>query len=275
MTPTRTPAPPLARARTPARVPARLARGTLGVALAAGVIEAVSRTGLVDSSALPPASDFLRSAAELGVNGDFLADVLATLKAWAGGLLLAVVVAVPAGVLLGQTPWLGAASRIVVELCRPVPSVALIPLALIVFSSATEMKMSLVFYAGLWPILINTLYALRDVDPIAKDTMRSFGFGPLSVLWWVTLPSAAPFVATGVRISASVGLIVIISAELLAGGEDGIGTFLMESQSGGGDTAVMLAGAVWAGLIGLAVNIALLRVDRWAFGWHQRRNGAG
>lgn len=106
--------------------------------------------------------------------------------------------AVPLGVLLGSVPLLGTAARALVELLRPIPSVALIPLAIILFADPTRMKMSLIFYACLWPILINTLYALRDVDPLAKDSLRAFGFGTLSVLWRVSLPSAAPFIATGV-----------------------------------------------------------------------------
>jgi NitT/TauT family transport system permease protein len=207
----------------------------------------------------------------LAADTGFLGDVGTTLMAWAGGLLLAIAVAVPVGLGLGSVPWLGDAGRAVVEFLRPIPSVALIPLALIMFASTTDAKIALVTYAAIWPILVNTLYALRDVDPVAKEALRSFGFGPLSVLWRVTLPSAAPFVVTGVRVATSVGLIVVVSAELTAGGEGGLGTYLLNTQSGGGRTDLLLAGAVWAGLLGLAVNAILVWAERRAFRWHAAR----
>jgi NitT/TauT family transport system permease protein len=248
----------------------RAVRGAVGVAGAVAVIELVSRTGLVDETALPPASTIVARAVEQLGDAAFRDGVASTLGAWAGGMLIAIAVAVPLGLALGSIRWLGTASRVLVELMRPIPSVALIPLAIVIFASTTNVKMSLIVYAATWPILINTLYALRDVDPLAKDTLRSFGFGRLAVLWRVTVPSAAPFVTTGIRISATIGLVVVISAELFAGG-GGLGTYLSETQSGGGRTDLLLAGALWAGMIGLIINVALLRAERTAFHWHSAR----
>jgi NitT/TauT family transport system permease protein len=248
----------------------RAVRGAVGVAGAVAVIELVSRTGLVDETALPPASTIAARAVDQLGDAAFRDGLASTLGAWAGGMLIAIAVAVPLGLALGSIRWLGTASRVVVELMRPIPSVALIPLAIVIFASTTNVKMSLIVYAATWPILINTLYALRDVDPLAKDTLRSFGFGRLAVLWRVTVPSAAPFVTTGIRISASIGLVVVISAELFAGG-GGLGTYLSETQSGGGRTDLLLAGALWAGLIGLVINVALVRAERTAFRWHSAR----
>jgi NitT/TauT family transport system permease protein len=248
----------------------RAVRGAAGVAGAVAVIELVSRAGLVDETALPPASTIVARAVEQLGDGAFRDGLASTLGAWAGGMLIAIAVAVPLGLALGSIRWLDTASRVVVELMRPIPSVALIPLAIVIFASTTNVKMSLIVYAATWPILINTLYALRDVDPLAKDTLRSFGFGRLAVLWRVTVPSAAPFVTTGIRISASIGLVVVISAELFAGG-GGLGTYLSETQSGGGRTDLLLAGALWAGLVGLVINVALVWAERKAFRWHSAR----
>jgi NitT/TauT family transport system permease protein len=251
----------------------RAVRGAVGVAGAVAVIELVSRSGLVDETALPPASTIAARAVEQLGDAAFRYGLASTLGAWAGGMLIAIAVAVPLGLALGSIRWLGTASRVLVELMRPIPSVALIPLAIVIFASTTNVKMSLVVYAATWPILINTLYALRDVDPLAKDTLRSFGFARLAVLWRVTVPSAAPFVTTGIRISASIGLVVVISAELFAGG-GGLGTYLSQTQSGGGRTDLLLAGALWAGIIGLIINAVLVRAERTAFRWHSARIGA-
>jgi NitT/TauT family transport system permease protein len=254
--------------------PHRAVRGAVGIVGAAAVGELVVRTGIVDASALPAPSTVLARAAGLLVDSEFLSAVGATLQAWAGGLLIAVLVAVPAGFLLGSVPWLGTASRAVVELMRPIPSVALIPLAILAFPSIIQMKIALIVYAAVWPVLINTLYALRDVDPLQKETLHSFGFGRLATLWWISLPSAAPFILTGVRVAASVALIVVISTELLSGGDNSIGVYLVQTQSTGGHTDLMLAGAFWSGVLGLAINAGLVWLERRTLPWHTVRTEA-
>ncbi|MER5306072.1 ABC transporter permease subunit [Streptomyces lasiicapitis] len=239
--------------------------GALGVLGAFVVVEVVARSGVFDAAALPPASSVLARAGEMVVDDGFLGDLWVTVSAWLSGLGLAVLFAVPAGLLLGSLPRLDTAALAVVELARPIPSVALIPLAILVFVEPDRVERSLVCYAALWPILLNTLYGLRDVDPVAKETLRSFGFGVVGVLWRVSLPSAGPFVVTGVRIAASVGLIVVVSAELRAGGEGGLGVYLLETQSGGGRADLMVAGACWAGVLGVLANGGLVWVERRLF----------
>ncbi|MFD9861214.1 ABC transporter permease [Streptomyces alboflavus] len=243
----------------------RVLLGALGLCGAFLLVELVARSGAFDDQALPPASSVLARAAEMTADDGFLDDLWTTVSAWLAGLALAVALAVPAGLLLGSLPRLRAAALAVVELARPIPSVALIPLAILVFVEPDRVERSLVCYAALWPILLNTLYGLRDVDPVAKETLRSFGFGPLSVVWRVSLPSAGPFVLTGVRVAASVGLIVAVSAELRAGGEGGLGVYLLDSQSGGGRPDLMVAGACWAGVLGVVANAGLVGVGRVMF----------
>jgi len=249
-------------------------RGAIGIVAVAVVLQLVSVSGLVDPRLVPSVFAVVRRAVQLAVDPEFLGGIATTLRSWAGGLAGAVIVAVPLGVLLGALPGVNAAARTLVEFLRPIPSVALIPLAIIMFSEVGDWLMtgSLVFYASLWPILINTVYALQDVDPLAKDTLRSFGFGPVDLLWRVALPSAAPFIATGVRLAASIGIVVVISAELLSGGTSGIGVFLLKNNAAAGHTDVILAGALWAGVIGLVINTVLVRAEKSAFRWLHERN---
>lgn len=122
----------------------------------------------------------------------FLDGIGATLRAWVLGLGLACAIAVPVGLLLGSVPVVDAAVRAIVEFLRPLPSVALIPLVSLLLGSGTETKVALVTYASVWPILFNTIYGLGETDPLAKDTLRSFGFGRLAVLLRVELPGTAP-----------------------------------------------------------------------------------
>ncbi|MBO2454499.1 ABC transporter permease [Actinomadura barringtoniae] len=246
----------------------RVLRGALGAAGFLALAELASRTGLVDRSLLPPPSATLADAARLAADGEFLGDLKSTVTAWLLGLALAVVISIPVGLLLGSVPRLEAALRPLVEFLRPIPGVAIIPLAMLLFPDTLDMQMSVIVYASCWPMLINTLYGLREVDPVAKETLASFGFGPFSVLYRVSLPSTAPFILTGVRLSAAIALIVAVSAELIVGGATGIGTFI--TTAGASDrTDQMLAATAWAGALGLLANALLAAAERRLFRWHK------
>ncbi|WP_433374596.1 ABC transporter permease [Streptosporangium sp. CA-115845] len=249
----------------------RLLCGALGVAGLFCVLEVVGRTGLIDPLVFPLASTVLGRAGALVTDGEFLSDVASTLGAWALGLLFTVALAVPAGFLLGGLPRVENALRPILEFLRPIPSIALIPLALAVFSDRFDMKVTLIVYAATWPVLINTMYGLKDVDPLAKETLRSFGFGKSAVLWRVSLPSTAPFIATGVRLASAIALIVAISAELLGGGAQGIGSYVLESGGSADATEYIIAAAIWAGIIGVITNGLFVLAERRIFRWHTAR----
>jgi NitT/TauT family transport system permease protein len=248
----------------------RMRRGLAGAAALFALFEVLTRAHLVDPRYLPPASRILATTAGLLVDPSFLPNVVGTLREWAVGMLLATLVAVPVGILLGTSQRAYVASRALVELLRPVPSVALIPLAILLFGRGAQMKTSLVVYASVWPILINTIYGMHDVDPVAKETARGFGLGRLAVVVRVGLPSAAPFIYTGVRVAAAIALIVVISTELLAGGSQGIGTWMLTQSASGTDRELVYAGTIVAGLLGLALNALFLAGDHRWFAWHQR-----
>jgi len=253
----------------PALAPA--ARGAAGFLAALALWELVARSGLLAQQDLPAATTVLDRTASLLTDGAFLGQVLATLQAWAAGLGLAVLVAVPAGVLLGSWPVAYEAARAVVELLRPIPAVALIPLAILVFGQDLQMKLVLVVYACSWPILFNTIYGVHDVDPVLKDTARSFGFGRLAVLARISLPSAAPFIATGVRIASAIALVVAISVEFIAGSADGLGTWILQVSSGPDGTELVYAGIVVAGLLGFVTNGLLGVAERHLVAWRAAR----
>lgn len=253
-------------ARTPARWVVRMRRGLQGVAVFLVLAELASRTGLVDRAVLPPVSSVLTEAGRLLGDAAFRTDLRATVTAWLLGLAEAVAVAVPLGLLLGSLPRLEAIVRPVLEFLRPIPAVAIIPLAMLLFPDALDLKTTIVVYASCWPVLINTMYGLREVDPVARESLASFGFGPLAVLLRVSLPSTAPFIATGVRMSAGIALIATVSAELFASGSSGIGTFINLAGSSS-RMEPMLAAALWAGVLGLVGNGVLAALERRLFRW--------
>jgi NitT/TauT family transport system permease protein len=245
-------------------------RGLLGVAAFLLLAEVLGSVGVISRSALPLISTVLGQAASLLGNTQFLADFAATVEAWAAGMAITVAVGVPLGLVLGSVPGVRSATRAVVEFLRPIPPVALIPLVALVLGPGLRMNLTLVVYAAIWPVLFNTIYGLDDVDPVAKETLRVFGFGRLAVIWRVCLPAAAPFIATGIRIASSIAIIVTIATGVLTGRIDGngIGAFISDANTAGNINPV-LAAALWAGVLGLALNALLLWAERRVIPWHQ------
>ncbi|MGN9838677.1 ABC transporter permease [Nonomuraea sp. H19] len=263
----------LTRAR-PAGLATRWSRRAAGALGFAALIELLSRTGAVDPEFLPPATEIAGRAVTLAFDPAFQGHALTSLLAWAMGLGLAALIAVPLGLLLGSVPIIDAATRSIVEFLRSIPSVALIPLVALVIGTGLQLRVTLVLYASLWPILYNTMYGLRGVDPLAKESLRSYGFGPLSVLLRVSLPSSAPFITTGFRLAAGVALILTVSTEIVAGRGEGVGVFIFFAGIAvPARMADILAGVCWVGLFGVAVNALLVATERRAFRWHHARLG--
>jgi NitT/TauT family transport system permease protein len=250
----------LSRAATALRV-------VLGIIIFFLILEFVTRLELVPPIYLPRASTVVRRMVELLQDPKFLRHVLATLHAWAVGLALATLISVPIGILIGTSELTYKMTSPLIEFMRPIPSVALIPLGILLWGQGFSMKVILVTYAATWPILFNTVYGVHDVDPIAVQTARCFGLKQTAILRRICLPSAAPFIFTGIRISAAIGLIVVIGAELLASADSGIGSYILFVSLNGGQMDSVLAGAAIAGIIGAMINSALGLVDRRFFGW--------
>ena len=251
----------------------RFWRGLAGIAIFFAVAAVAGL--LIPASVLPPIWTVLARAVGLAGSGRFLADFAATLEAWAIGLALTVVVAVPLGIVLGSLPGVRYATRAIVEFLRPVPSVALILLVSLVIGPGLRMTVTLIIYGGLWPVLYNTIAGLDDTDPVAVATLRSFGFGRLSVIRHVSLPGAAPFIFTGIRIASAVALILSIGAGYITGRVNGpgIGAYIADANSGPGNTPVVLAATFWAGVLGLVLNALLVAVERRTLPWHRASLG--
>lgn len=237
-----------------------------GIIMALAIWEVAPRTGLVPSSYVPPASQVLADFGTILVTAAFWANVQSTMLAWAVGLLIAVVGAVAAGVLIGSNIYAYRATRFLIEFLRPIPAVALIPLAVLVFGITTDMKVFLVVFATFWPILFQAVYGVRETDSVARDTARAFGFSRLEVFWHVTLPSAAPSIATGVRLASALAIVIAVTAELVAGGP-GLGTAILAAQSAGSNVR-MYALIFAAGLLSYIVGSAIVAIERRLLRWH-------
>ncbi|KAA9161813.1 ABC transporter permease [Amycolatopsis acidicola] len=229
--------------------------------------EVIVRVGLLPSNVLPPASTVLVRFAGLFGNADFITGAVSTLLSWAIALGLTVLIAVPLGVLLGSVRWLRLSISPIVEFLRPLPAVALIPLVILLLGSDAQTKITLAVFASVWPVLFNTIYAMGEIDRQILDTARVYRTPPLRQLFTVLLPSIAPFTMTGVRLSASISLIVLVTTEYLTLGTVGIGQFVYFSGTTSGRMDMVLAATVFIGLAGYLVNSGLLGVQRRWLGW--------
>lgn len=245
----------------------------LGFLLVGLVWEAIARLSGLDSNILPGAFQVLATMIQLATDPVYLSAIWQTVSAAAVGLLAAMAVGVPLGFAMGLSSATFRVANIIVETLRPIPSVAIIPAALLIFGVGLSMKVFLVFISIVWTILLNTIYAVRDVEPILKDTSRVYGFSRGQIWGHVILPSAAPFIFAGLRIGAIGALLVTIAAELLGGGAGGLGQWLMLTQSAATQNHLVYAGALLSGVVGVAINVGLDRAERRLFSWHASVRG--
>ena len=153
-----------------------------------------------------------------------------------------------------------------IEFLRPIPAVALIPLAIVFFGPfGIAAHRFVVVFAAVWPILINTIYGVRGTDRMLHDVARTSGVGRAGRLFRVTLPAALPSIATGVRVSAAIALLVCVTAEYLTGA-GGIGAYVQD-QYAALNTPELYAALVLVSFLGYLVNVGLRAVQRRTLFW--------
>jgi ABC-type nitrate/sulfonate/bicarbonate transport system permease component len=244
----------------------------ISVAAALALWEVVSRTGVISQNDLPAMSTTMQKLWSLVQTGEFWRNFGYTVRGWALGLAVATVLAVPLGILLGASDLANRAFRVPIEFLRPIPSAVLIPLLFLTLGPSLKSEVFLASFGAFWPLLVQTIYGVRDVDPVAIDTARSFRVGGLERLYRITLPSAMPYIATGMRISSTVSLILAFTAELFMG-TPGLGQAMNFAQSYGLNDQ-LYALALATGFLGLAVHFVMAALERRVLHWHPSQRGA-
>jgi ABC-type nitrate/sulfonate/bicarbonate transport system permease component len=238
----------------------------LSIVAALAFWELVSRTGTISQRDLPSMSASFQELWSLMGTSVFWHDYLATIRGWAIGLTIATVLAVPIGIALGSSDFAASAFRVPVEFLRPIPSAALIPLLFLTLGTTLNSEIFLAAFGAFWPLLVQTMYGVRDVDPTATDTGRSFGLSARERLYRITLPSAVPYIATGLRIASTVALILAFTAELFMG-TPGLGQEMNYAQSYGLNEE-LYALALATGFLGVAIHVLFTAIERRALRWH-------
>ncbi|MDX5461512.1 ABC transporter permease [Micromonospora tulbaghiae] len=240
------------------------AAGLLGFLV---VWQLIPTLGLADPHDLPYATDvfgwLLQELRDLA----FWRRLRLTMTSWAIGLSVATLAAVALGTVVGMVPFLRRATHTTVEFLRPVPSVALIPLAVLMFGLQMRAALVIIVYAAFWQAFVQVIYGVADVDTVARDTARSFGLTRAERLRYLVLPTALPYLMTGLRLGAAVALILAVTAEMVIG-NPGIGRMIELSRSSG-DAVGLYGLVVVTGILGLLVNVVFRFVERRSLAWHQ------
>jgi ABC-type nitrate/sulfonate/bicarbonate transport system permease component len=234
-----------------------------------GALEWWARTTGRGSDALAPPSAAVRAFVGAAGDGSLLAATAFTLGSAALGLLIGLLLGVAGGTLLGLSRRAATLSALSVEVARPVPSVALIPLAMLVFGFGLRMEVSVVAFACLWPVLVLTQAAVRQVEPRLLEVARALQLTPWQRFVWIVGPAIVPRLFVALRLGVAIALVVAVTVEIAAN-PHGMGYALIIAQQSL-DPALMLAWLGWVGAVGFAINAAALALQRAV----ARRMGAG
>lgn len=229
-------------------------------------------TQLALPAALPPVTSIVGWLVEALPTRELWAAVGQTLAQWAVGLLVGAGAGIVLGVAIGGVPLLRRLLQVPLEFLRPIPAVVYIPLIVLLLGATPRAAAILGAVAALWPLLFQTSYGMSSIDSMARDTGRVFGLSAGQRAAYIVVPSILPYVATGVRIAASLTLVVVVAVELITG-VPGLGEQLWTYSLNGvypGVYAMILI----TGVLGVVINRALQRVERSLLKWHVTHRAA-
>lgn len=243
----------------------RVGYGALGIVLLLAAMQAAVVSGVVSHAAMPTAVEMLVGMVQMAVSNSFLTAVASTLSATVVAWFVAAVLGTLIGLAVGSSRLLEAALAPLTQILRPIPAAAVLPVVILLLGTGAPVKITLGAYAAFWPVYINAVDGARNVDRLSIDVARGFLWGRLRILTGVRLPAAAPFIVNGLRLAASIALVIVVSVELL-GARGGIGQ-IIRAYSAAGRVQYVYAGVVLTALLGLVLNVALESVERRLLSW--------
>ncbi|NUK75595.1 ABC transporter permease [Streptomyces lunaelactis] len=238
---------------------------TIAIAVLLAVWETAPRLGLVDRTFLPPFSEVAVAWWQLLLDGQLAKHAQASLGRSFAGFGLAVAISVPLGLLIGWYRPLADLLGPLLEVFRNTAALALLPVFVLLLGIGETSKISIVLYACTWPILLNTISAVRSVDPTLLRLAKSMDLPAPRIFQKVILPASVPTVFTGIRLAGAVALLVLVAAEMV-GAKAGLGYLVNASQF---NFAIpeMYAGIITISAIGVAFNQLLVALERRFTSW--------
>lgn len=201
------------------------------------------------------------------LSGEMLHDAVASLYRVVVGFLIGAVLALPLGLVMGASPRLYALFNPLIQVLRPIPPIAYIPLAILWFGLGNPPSFFLIAIGAFFPVMMNTIAGVRQVDGIYLRAARNLGVGQWTMFLRVILPAATPYILAGVRIGIGTAFIVVIVSEMIAV-NDGLGFRILEAREFMWSDKI-IAGMLTIGLLGLAIDTAVSRLNNHLLRWHR------
>lgn len=234
--------------------------------------EILPRIGIVDGQFIPSLSQVLLAIGKLAADGSLFIHIAASLQRTFIGLVLAVVIAIPAGFILGGVfPSLARQIRPLLKMFGQINAFSLFPIFILFFGIGEVAKVSIIFWSTLWPVLFTTILGVQHVDPLYIKSARSIGADKFTVFSKVILPGAAPVIFTGIRTGASYAFLMLIAAEMI-GASAGLG-WLIQNSAVNNIIPRLFAGTISIALLGMLINYLLYLLEDNLLDWKQSAGG--
>lgn len=247
-----------------------LAGRFIGWTLVAGLLAAwqiTTKTGLLDTPNIPPLSDIIDElVTQIREGGPLVSSLSQTLKVMLIGYAIGVTTGVVLGSLMGSIRFLHSLLEPLVELIRPIPVTAIVPLLVLFLGIGQGLTIFLVAKATLFPVLLNTYAGIRGVPETLTDTARTFGLTRIQALLRIGFPHSIPSIVVGARVSLAAALVVTVLTEMVTG-NSGVGYYLMVSQQTLSVTK-LYAGVIVVAAIGYGLNLVFNLIESRLLRWH-------
>jgi len=230
------------------------------------VWEIVARAELINPLIVPAPSRILGTFWGLVASGQIPMQIVFSMKRALAGYFLAAAVFIPLGIVMGSYRPAHRLLEVIIEMLRPVPPPVIIPVAMLIFGLGDEMKIFVIFFSCAWPILLNTIDGVRNLDWVLLNTARTFGLSRADTIRQIVVPDASTQIMTVMRVSLPIMLILVVISEMI-GSTDGIGYFILDSQRRF-KVAQMYAGMLSLALLGYALNQLFDLLHRRLLSWH-------
>jgi ABC-type nitrate/sulfonate/bicarbonate transport system permease component len=229
--------------------------------------ELLPRYGFIYARYFPPFSEVAGALFEGFRSGEILKNAVISISRAFRGYLLAIVIGVSLGTLAGTIRWLSDLLEVTVELLRPMPSVALVPIAILLFGTSDSYNISIITFGCTWPIFVNTFEGTKTIDTQWIDTARVYGTTRFDLLKKVIVPASLPYIVSGLRISLASSIIIVTVTEMLASFK-GLGCFIMETYNAY-RIPQMYSGIITIGIVGYGLNRLFIAAEDRFMAWHK------
>jgi NitT/TauT family transport system permease protein len=234
------------------------------------VWEVAPRAGVVNITFFPPLSEVLTAWWKLLLSGDLADHTIASLSRSMGGFFLAIVISIPLGLAIGWWKPVSEYLNPLLETMRNTAALAILPVFILLLGLGETSKIAIVLYACAFPLLLNTISGVKNVEPLLIKSARSMGLSSISLFRKVIIPAALPTIFVGIRQAGASSILVLVAAEMV-GAREGLG-YLIQYAQFSFLIPDMYAGILTISVIGLIINFILVSIEKRLTGWKQSIN---